>query len=1347
MMARTFGRRRRWMLPVLLTTSGLLHTAQGASSQPVRADVLGDAFLSPPADAYPRTFWLWMNGNVSRDGITRDLEALKRVGVSGVMTFDGSDYLPAGPAAYLGPHWRGLMTHAIQEGNRLGIDVGMHNGPGWSSSGGPWVTPELSMQQLVWTENALVGGRHIEFDLPQPHSNEGFYRDAFVVAFPSLHAERVPYDEALLSVRAGAAEVPKRVLSDGQFTTTVAMVSESPLVFEFAEAAELHGLTVLPALKGRFPKLQVEGSLDGATYAPLCTIGSTPRQGIVAPGVRAFSPTTVRFVRVTTTLPGELADLVFHRAPRISDWLAKANFDYRVTGQLALPEPGPASAAIAPETVLDLTAQTRDGRLSWEAPAGSWTVLRIGHTSTGKTNVAASTAGRGLEVDKFNPAAATFHFEHVIDRVAADAAAAGAKGPATLTIDSYEAGMQNWTAAFPEEFRRRAGYAITPWLPALFGRIVDDAALSERFLYDFRRVQADLMAEHYYERMHQLARERGMRFYVEGYGSGNFDELRIAGLSDVPMTEFWTRTPWTPNRVVKMVTSAAHIYGKPVVGSESFTGEFKTSRWLEYPYALKILGDEMAAQGVNLTVFHRSVHQPHPDAVPGMTMGPYGFFFERTNTWFEQSRPWIDTLARTGFLLRQGTFVADVLYFTGERSPDASQYAMPVLPAGYTYDLVNADVLINRIQIRDGAYELPEGGRYRLLVLPPELKAMTPELMERLAGFVRAGAPLLGPKPVFSPTLASVPEAEARMLRTAEELWSPTRTEGGRVFAKGTIGETLATIGVSADLTWRGGRLDAAFSWQHRKLPDGDLYFLANRQRRDESVVFSFRGMAGKRPELWSPETGRRWFAAVHAVEDDRVLLPLDIGPAESVFVIFKDTAAPAPAPVRKDGRDLVSIAAETIAAPDARGEFAMALWVKPDTDLRVLPKESTTGSIDEVGKYYAIPADPGDLRFGAGHATAGLAVGRNGIFVVERSSEACPAVLVADVKVSGWTHVAVVYRDGKPRLYVNGVFVREGLASGKTVHSGVGSPVPPVDYVLNFPGIAALTRAAGQPPPPSRGQVFYFEGNSVPPETIPGRVEDATIEALAAAGLPAPGLPTVSNLAAREDGRVDALAWRSGRYSLGSGVPVVADVAEPKVLQGPWRLAFQAGRGAPAALELPTLRSLHEHPDSGVRHFAGTVAYRRTLTVPGRRSDSRERLILDLGRVEVIAQVFLNGRDLGILWKEPYRVDITEAASTGENALEIRVTTLWPNRLIGDENLPPEDTFGLRDEQGNDPHGIVKLPEWYATGQPKPPGGRTTFSTWRFYDADEPLVAAGLLGPVRLVTPVRVELEPGVGQ
>lgn len=1320
----------RTVTTLVLASAHTLLPAAGAG------DPLAAGFAQPPPAVRPSTFWHWMNANVTREGITLDLEAMAKVGLGGVMIFDGGDYLPAGRADYLQPHWRELMTHAIKEGNRLGIEVGIHNAPGWSSSGGPWVTPEQSMQQLVWSETTVAGGSRVAVPLARPQANAGFYRDAFVIAFPALAAETVRYEDALARISAGSATVAKESLSDGSLETRVALDPATPLLFEFAEPVELQALTAFPSAQGRFPRLTVEASADGRDFVPVCTVGNPGRHGILAPAVRNFAPVRARFVRVTPATAGELGEFILHRTPRIADWVAKANFDYRVTGQLALPAPGPADAAVDPAQVLDLTSRLEGDRLVWDAPPGAWTVLRIGHTTTGKKNVAASAAGQGLEIDKFSAAAADFHFQQVIDRVSADAAAAGTRGLSYVTIDSYEAGMQNWTADFPAEFRRRTGYAITGYLPALFGRIVGDAGVAERFLFDFRRVQADLMAEHYYGRMHALARDRGLRFYVEGYGAGNFDELRVAGLPDVPMTEFWTRTPWTPNRVVKMVTSAAHVYGKPVVGAEAFTGEFKTSRWLEYPYALKILGDDMSAAGVNQFVFHSYVHQPHPSAAPGLSLGPYGFGLARTNTWFSQAKPWLDTLARTHFLLRQGTYAADVLYFSGERSPDPSQFALPVLPPGHTYDLIDTGGLLNRLTVRDGDYVLPEGGRYKLLVLPPELTAMSPALLRKLQEFVAAGATLVGPMPKFSPTLAGYPQSERDMLAGARELWAPPR-----VLANASIAEALRLHGVAPDVTWQGRRPDADLSWQHRRLPDGDLFFIANRQRRVEDVVVSFRGMAGLQPEIWRTETGGRAPAAVFEKAGDRALVPLRLEAGESVFVLFRGPAGAAASTLTRDGQPVVTTQPPLGRREVPARDFTMSIWVKPDTDLRVMPGEGTTGRIDEVGKYYAIPADPGDTRFGTGRATAGLAVGRNGIFVVERARETCPAVLVWPHPVSGWTHVAVVYRDGRPQLFVNGELVREGLVSGKIVHSGVGSPVPPVDYMLNFPAIESLTRAAGQPAPPSRGQVFFFEGNFAPAQEYDRALSAAEIQALAGAGVPAPETPVVTEVG-RPDGHPTALAWVSGAYALGSGPAVTVSVPAAATLAGPWHVAFEPGRGAPAAIDLPALQSLHLHSDPGVKYFSGTATYARNLDVPADWLAPGRRVVLDLGRVEVIAEVRLNGRPAGAVWKEPYRLDITDAVHAGVNRLEIRVATLWPNRLIGDEFLPVENDYGLRDEHGKDPHGIVKLPDWYQEGRPKPPGGRVAFSAWNFYDRNEPLVASGLLGPVRLLNPVRIELK-----
>ncbi|MBE2215885.1 MAG: alpha-L-arabinofuranosidase [Opitutaceae bacterium] len=1330
-----------------VVASGLALTAVllGLALAPrASAGTLESGFAQPPADTRPRTFWLWMNGNVTRDGITRDLEAMARIGLGGVMMFDGSTYLPAGPAGYLSPTWRELMTHAIAEGNRLGLDVGIHNAPGWSSSGGPWVTPAQAMQQLSWTETTVNGGRRVEIDLPTPQVNLGFYRDAFVIAFPALAAETTRYEDTIASVRAGDAPVPVAALSDGRLDTVASLAAGASLVIEFKEPVPLAALTVQPSGRGPFPRLTVETSLDGTAFTPLASLSSPGRHGILAPGTRDLPRTSARFVRATATRTGELAEFVLHRTPRLADWPLKANFDYRVGGQLRLPGPADPAAVIDPATVVDVSAHVRDGRLTWDAPPGAWTILRVGHTPTGKEIVAASAAGRGLEIDKFDPAAAEFHFNHVVMQVRADAAAAGLTGPTTLTIDSYEVGMQNWTAAFPAEFRRRAGYDIQPYAPALFGRFVGDAGVSERFLADVRRVQADLIAENYYERMRALAHAQGMRFFVEGYGPSNFDELRVAGLPDVPTTEFWVRTPWTPNRTVKMVTSAAHIYGKPVVAAESYTGWTETSRWLEYPYALKTLGDEMFAHGMNLMVFHRYVHQPHPDAAPGMTMGPYGMHFERTATWFEQAGSWIEYLQRCHWMLQQGTYAADVLVYTGERSPDPSSMVQPVVPPGYTYDLVNTDVLLTRVTVTDGAYVLPEGGRYRLLVLPPGQQAMRPDLVHKLRAFVDAGATILGPKPVFSATLAGYPQSEREMLAIADALWDPHRSGPGRVITSGSITDALIRIGATPDITYRGKRGDTALAWQHRVLPEGDLYFLANRQRQAETVEVSFRGMAGRRAELWHPETGARREPALLAASADRALLPLQLDPAESVFVLFRrETAPPSAATLRRDGEPLVGIGTAATPPTAPAANFTMALWVKPDTDLRAMPRESTTGRIDEVGKFYAITADPGDLRFGPGHATAGLAVGRNGIYVVERSSDTCPAVLVSDVKVAGWAHVAVVYRDGRPRLFVDGTLVREGLVSGRTVHSGVGSPLPPVDYTLHFPAIESLARASGEQPPPSRGQAWFFEGNSTPAESFDRALSDTEVAALAARGLPPPPLPVAAAPERTADGAIRTQVWQSGAYSLDGGAPRRVEVEAPREIAGPWTVAFQEGRGAPASIQLPQLISLHRHADPGVRYFSGTATYQRTFDVPAAWFAPDRRVVLDLGRVEVIAELVVNGTKLPPLWKEPYRADITTLVRAGANTLEVRVTNLWPNRLIGDEELPAEDEFGLADERGQEAAGIKRLPDWYLQGKPKPPGGRVTFAAWKFFQRGDPLLASGLLGPVRLLNPVTIEFAP----
>ncbi|MDC7684172.1 glycosyl hydrolase [Asticcacaulis sp. BYS171W] len=1306
-----------------------------------------DAFKTPPADARPDALYFWMNGNVTREGLDADLKAMKDIGLGGVMVFDGSDDIPKGPVDYLSPQWLDLMTHMMTEGQTLGLRVGMHNAPGWSSSGGPWIAPAQSMQQIVWTETTVSGGGSVTVDLLQPYTKEGYYRDAAIIAFPASDGDDSRFTAHIKEARVGPVAVDAARLTDRDAATAYELGPDAPLMFEMREPFAAQALTVYGGEgQGSFT-VTLEVSDDGRTWRSVGKASVGPERGIAPPGIANFAPVSARFFRLSARAKVRLADALLHATPRIADWDIKGEHYFRMWPGTERPATDPLTAyAIDPKSVIDLTALTDKGRLTWQAPKGRWTILRFGHTSTGKRNVAASDSGRGLEVDKFDAAAVDHQFQSSVGRVIAAAGPLAGSVFDKIEIDSYEAGLQNWTAKLPEAFKAHAGYDILPWLPALTGRIVGDTEASDRFLFDFRRTLSDLMVVNYYERMQGHANRAGLKFYMEGYGPGPFDELTASGRVEVPMTEFWTRTPWTDNRTVKMVASAAHIYGKPVVAAEAFTGESQTSRWMDYPYAMKALGDVMFTQGVNALFFHRYAHQPNPNAAPGMTMGPWGINLDRTNTWFRDAKPWIDYLSRTQYLLRQGQPSADILFMVGENSPSGASYARPdtnpdsnprigqyftpAIPEGYDFDYVNAEVLLTRTTIEDGRIVLPEGTAYRVLVLPDTLTRLTPELTARLRVMVAQGLVLLAPRPVASLGRHDA-TTEAQFIADRDDLWGDgqaMRVVGkGRVYPSGPIRPVLEDIGLGEDVRCRTVSPDGQVRWTHRKLSDGELYFVVNRQRRSETVVCDFR-VAGT-PEFWDAETGTVTRPAVFTHRDGRTQVTIDFAPAGSVFVRFAKDATPGVAWVEKDGQRVTTTDLPMIKRPSTPvNSFTLSLWAKPDIDLRVMPTQEAKGRINETGKNFLITARSGADLYGEGHAVAGLAVGRNGAFVIERvSAKAVPAVLVSDRPIAGWTHFALVYRDGVPSLYVDGKLTQTGVKTGHTVHAG------------------------GSDAPHPNGVTYFFEGEATPLETIDRALSDAEIAAMAAKGMPVPSLNTPAITLTRGDAALKAVVWQSGRYRLSSGQGFITQLPVPVTLDGPWRVAFEKDRGAPDAVTLDRLISLSRHADDSVRYFSGSATYSRRFSAP--RPKSGQRVWLDLGRVEVAARIRLNGRDLGTVWKPPYRVDITDALRPGDNELEVAVTSLWPNRMIGDAAKPePYDyvdgdwTIGEIPKPGGGyaavkARKLTQLPDWYKRGEAAPKD-RVTFSTWTFFRADEPLLDSGLLGPVRLVVSQEVTVK-----
>ena len=1092
-MAKALKIDRRTFLEGAAAVSAGFWIGLGSPQQAVAAttEELADGFAHPPASTRPWVYWFWINGNLTREGITADLEAMERVGIGGVliMEVDGS---PQGKVAFGTEPWKEMFRFACQEANRLGLEINMNNDAGWAGSGGPWNTPELSMQRVLWSEVAVAGGSKFDGELPQPKPQESrrrgpggppgepalgadYYRDIAVLAFPT------PGD---LSYR----------------------------LKNIGFKADFEALSTPPGMGMGIPLLPI------------------------------------RF------------------------------------------NPAPLNSTVDQARILDITEHYQNGRLTWDTPAGSWTVLRFGHGSTGASNHPCPPAGQGLECDKLSKAAVDQHFQHFIGELLKLVGPLGGKTLVSTHVDSWEVGSQNWSPLFREEFKKRRGYDVLPFLPVMTGRVVGDAEVSERFLWDLRKTVSDLIAENYFGRLRELANAAGLRFSAETYDGDPMDEMTSAGYLDEPQTEFWYRRESQPlneagdfgnvNRSYSwaaVMASAAHINGKRILASEAFTA-MPGENWLGHPATLKPLGDWAFCSGINRFIFHRYAMQPFLNRKPGMTMAFWGQHYERTQTWWEESRAWHEYIMRCQYLLRQGLFVADLLYLQTEAAPNRfmppgvdMKNTVPPDPPGYNFDGCTADTVYKRISIKDGRIVLPDGMSYRLLVLPKEGEQvqaglMTPELLKRIEQLVSEGMTVVGPRPVKSPSLTNYPACDKDLSAIADRLWgSASAPAGDRKVGQGRVvwgrtpQEVLAAWNIPVDFT---SGDPAPYRYIHRSAEDGtDIYFVANKNNQAMEVLCSFR-VSGRRPEFWWPESGRIEKPAVYEEDDGVTRVPVALNQFGSVFVIFPAHS-------------------------------------KPEVD-----------------------------------------------------------------------RVTAITRNGN-----------------------------------------ALTAGSGNTIQVCRGQGSSFE----------------------------------------------SLVWQPGQYSLrlATGTERAVNVAhlpDPLKINGPWSVEFTPDWGAPARVQLPELISWSEHSDPGVRYFSGKATYLKQIHIPAPLVGRDRALFLDLGDVGVIARVKLNGRDLGILWRAPFQIDVSGAARTGANSLEVTVVNLWPNRIIGDENLPddcewnaplrmgPPPAQGTAQAQPHRPllQTLKAFPQWLLDGKPSPTG-RFTFSIIKVWSKDAPLLRSGLMGPVTLVPAARV--------
>jgi hypothetical protein len=908
------------------------------------ATSLEQGFNAPPLEARPRVYWYWMNGNLSKDGITRDLEAMKRIGLGGAMMMEVTVGIPEGNVRTGTPEWWELIRHMLSEADRLGLRISFGNGTGWSGSQGPWVKPEDAMQQVVSSEVPLKGPRRWQGQLPQPHTAAGHYRDIAVFAVPAVAGDleqakpKITVTPAAEKVRIADlhdstnGKLPPLaddldVLGDGDPDTCLRLPpvkADQTITFtlEYAQPFTARSLNVFPGFWQSYTgELQV--SDDGLSYRKVRDI-DIPSQGPVTRAVRtlSFAPLTARWFRLVISsakspLHGrtEIGELTLGGGTRLENWEAATGL---VTGygDTAMPPLEPADI-VDPARMVGLSGKVdAQGQLTWDVPQGDWVIVRLGHTTFSIPYDTPPKWAQGLEIDKLAREPLERHWKAYMGRIVELAGPLAGKALAATHTDSWEAGSQNWTPLFREEFQKRRGYDMTPFLPALTGRVVDSVEKTRRFFWDMRRTIADLIADNYFGGLADLAHRSGIKFSTEAYGNTVMDAYQCAGRSDMPMTEIWTnhkdRKP-EENWYLKWGSSPAHVYGRKIVGAESFTTspnkQLGNGRFLDTPYSIKTVGDNhLFCGGVNQLSIHVYAHQPWADLAPGMTVGGYGLDFNRNQTWWDMAGPWVDYLSRSSFLLQQGLFVGDVLYFYGERpkgnGPAARVSLRPALPRGYDYDMCPAEVILTRLAVKDKRLVLPDGMSYGYLVVNHG-EPMTLPVVEKLRELVAAGATLVGPRPQpKSPGLGGPPDADERIRNIVSELWADVdgsrvkaRDYGqGRILWDAGFQPIFERDGLAPDFSYTAAD-KTELNYIHRRAGDTDIYFVANARQQPVEAELAFR-VSGKRPQFWHPDSGRIEPAGQFKEADGQTRLNYRFDPSGSVFVIFApvDQAAAPPA-------------------------------------------------------------------------------------------------------------------------------------------------------------------------------------------------------------------------------------------------------------------------------------------------------------------------------------------------------------------------------------------------------------------------------------------------------------------
>mgnify|MGYP001190214107 FL=1 len=868
----------------ILVCLGLLscNKTETSANHPSFASI-EQGFRSIPDSVQTGVYWYWISDNISKEGVARDLEAMKVAGINRAFIGNiGIDGIPYGDHKLLSSEWWEVLHAALKKATELNIEIGIFNSPGWSQSGGPWVKSSQAMRYLASSDTIVAGPGRMQLTLPSVGKDE---QDVCVIAYPALDK---PVAEKSWAINKKSGQSSSSVLVFDKEATVRTLIYRVNTPFKTTAK--------LWVKKGGKEELLRQFVIDRSN--PALNVGFVP----YAPVVISLPETSASQFRLEMSEEGEAAgNVTLTSSPMMERYPEKSLAkmfqtplpmwdDYLWEKQPAVSD---ASLMVSPDAIKNVTEFSKNGVLDWEVPEGKWVIRRMAMLPTGVTNSPAAPEATGPEIDKMSKKHVAFHFDAFIGDILKRIPEADRKTFKVVVQDSYETGGQNWTDDMISVFKERYGYDPVPYLPVLEGTVVGNPDISDRFLWDLRRLIADRVSYDYVGGLRDVCHQHGLTTWLENYGHWGFpgEFLQYGGQSDEIAGEFWSEGSLgdIENRAA---SSCGHIYGKRRVWAESFTSGGPA--FGRYPYQMKQRGDRFFTEGINSSLLHVYIHQPFEDREPGLDAW-FGNEFNRKNTWFSQMDVFTGYLKRCNFMLQRGDYVADVAYFIGEDAPKMTGICTPELPAGYSFDYINGEVLLQRASVEDGRIVLPSGMKYRLLVLP-QLETMRPEILQKIKELLQAGACVIGPAPKYSPSLSDYPAADRKVQALASELWGDqtesVRTIGkGRLFMPATsLQPVLEALNVKPDMRVNSG---TPVLFIHRATDEGDIYFISNQSETPVDINPSFR-VAGKLPELWNPLTAEIRLLPEFTCADGVTTVPVRLEGFESSFIIFRKKGTPA---------------------------------------------------------------------------------------------------------------------------------------------------------------------------------------------------------------------------------------------------------------------------------------------------------------------------------------------------------------------------------------------------------------------------------------------------------------------